>query len=137
MAINSLRSKVVLLGEGRVGKTSICLRYIHGEYDDRQVPTIQASFLDKKISVDGSNLHLSIWDTAGQEKFHSLAPIYYRDADIAIIVYDVTDLTSFEKVKTWVKELKKIVGNSALTVIVGNKIDDTKNRCVQERDAVE
>lgn len=65
---------------GRVGKTSILLRYIEGSYDERQVSTLQASYLDKKLAVDGQNVQLSLWDTAGQERFHALGPIYYRDA---------------------------------------------------------
>jgi len=78
--IMSNRFKIVLLGEGRVGKTSILLRYIRGEYSDNQISTLQASYLDKKITVSGANVQLSVWDTAGQERFHALGPIYYRDA---------------------------------------------------------
>lgn len=62
------RFKVVLLGEGRVGKTSILLRYTKGEYNDRQVSTLQASYLDKKVTVGGLTAQLSVWDTAGQER---------------------------------------------------------------------
>lgn len=80
--MSSQRFKVVLLGEGRVGKTSILLRYTRGEYSDRQVSTLQASYLDKKIDVGSASVQLSIWDTAGQERFHALGPIYYRDAGI-------------------------------------------------------
>ena len=76
----SNRFKIVLLGEGRVGKTSILLRYIRGEYSDNQISTLQASYLDKKITVAGSNVQLSVRDTAGQERFHASGPIYYRDA---------------------------------------------------------
>jgi Ras-related protein Rab-21 len=76
----SQRFKIVLLGEGRVGKTSILLRYIKGEYSDQQISTLQASYLDKKISIGTQQVQLSVWDTAGQERFHALGPIYYRDA---------------------------------------------------------
>ncbi|CAK4632470.1 hypothetical protein AeMF1_020960 [Aphanomyces euteiches] len=130
------RYKVVLLGEGRVGKTSILVRYIKNEYDDRQESTLQASYLDKKLVVDNSNVQLSIWDTAGQERFHALGPIYYRDADGALLVYDITDEESFVKVKTWVKELRRIVGDDIDIAIAGNKIDLHRNRKVKEEDAV-
>lgn len=66
---------------------------------------------------------LNIWDTAGQERFHALGPIYYRDSNGAVLVYDVTDPDSFNKVKTWVKELRKMLGNSVSLAIVGNKLD--------------
>lgn len=68
------------MNAGRVGKTSILLRYIRGEYDDRQISTLQASYLDKRITVAGVTAQLSVWDTAGQERFHALGSIYYRDA---------------------------------------------------------
>eukprot|EP01031_Cornospumella_fuschlensis_P031872 gene31871-38537_t len=129
------RFKVVLLGEGRVGKTSILLRYIKGEYTDRQVSTLQASYLDKRVSVGATPVQLSVWDTAGQERFHALGPIYYRDASGALLVYDITDAESFNKVKNWVKELRKIVGNDIILVIAGNKIDLEKNRHVNEEEA--
>ena len=72
--------KIVLLGEGRVGKTSLVLRYVNDEFDDRQTSTLQASFLKKRLNMGGSSVLLNIWDTAGQERFHALGPIYYRDA---------------------------------------------------------
>ncbi|GAQ87443.1 GTP-binding protein [Klebsormidium nitens] len=116
--------KVVLLGEGRVGKTSLLLRFAKDEFSDTQQATIQASFLSKKVLVDAeTSVALSIWDTAGQERFHSLGPIYYRDADAALLVYDVTDKDSFDRVKSWVKELKKMAGRNIVLAIAGNKID--------------
>ncbi|RLN95409.1 hypothetical protein BBJ28_00023522 [Nothophytophthora sp. Chile5] len=128
--------KVVLLGEGRVGKTSILLRYIKGEYDERQVSTLQASYLDKRLLVENRRVALSLWDTAGQERFHALGPIYYRDADGALLVYDITDVESFRKVRTWVRELRRIVGDDIAICIAGNKSDLHRNRKVPEEDAV-
>ena len=64
-----------------MGKTSLLLRYVTNVFSDTQPATIQASYLTKRIAVDGSTLNLAIWDTAGQERFHALGPIYYRDAD--------------------------------------------------------
>jgi len=115
--------KVVLLGEGRVGKTSLLVRYIYGTYSDRQQSTIQASYLEKRLTIGSTSLSLAIWDTAGQEKFHALAPIYYRDSNAALIVYDITDRTSFMKLQSWVSELRKIVGKDIILCFAANKED--------------
>lgn len=79
-AVASSSRLPALLSLGRVGKTSILLRYVRGEYNDKQQSTIQASYLDKRVTVGPNTAQLSIWDTAGQERFHALGPIYYRDA---------------------------------------------------------
>jgi len=119
----SVTFKVVLLGEGCVGKTSLVLRYVENKFNDAHQSTIQASFLTKKLIVNSTQISLAIWDTAGQERFHALGPIYYRDSNGAVLVYDVTDSDSLVKVKTWVKELRKMLGMNVFLAIVGNKID--------------
>jgi Ras-related protein Rab-21 len=129
--------KIVLLGEGRVGKTCLCLRYVQNTFSDSQESTIQATFLEKRINLGKTSMKLMIWDTAGQERFHALGPIYYRDANGALLVYDITDRDSFTKVRNWVKELRKIVGESIVLVIAGNKADKAKERQVDEAEALE
>uniref|UniRef100_A0A5F9DPX3 Ras-related protein Rab-21 n=1 Tax=Oryctolagus cuniculus TaxID=9986 RepID=A0A5F9DPX3_RABIT len=94
-----------------------------------------ASFLTKKLNIGGKRVNLAIWDTAGQERFHALGPIYYRDSNGAILVYDITDEDSFQKVKNWVKELRKMLGNEICLCIVGNKIDLEKERHVSIQEA--
>lgn len=122
--------KVVLLGEGCVGKTSVVLRYVEDKFNDKHLTTLQATFLNKKLNIGGKRINLAIWDTAGQEKFHALGPIYYRMSNGAILVYDITDEDSFQKVKNWVKELKKMLGSEICLTIAGNKIDLEKDRNV-------
>eukprot|EP00455_Lapot_gusevi_P015532 TRINITY_DN1787_c0_g1_i1.p1 TRINITY_DN1787_c0_g1~~TRINITY_DN1787_c0_g1_i1.p1 ORF type:complete len:210 (+),score=55.91 TRINITY_DN1787_c0_g1_i1:63-692(+) len=129
------RFKIVLLGEGRVGKTSLLLRYVKDTFDDKQVSTIQASYLEKRLNLNNRSTNLAIWDTAGQERFHALGPIYYRDANGALLVYDITDAESFSKVKNWVKELRKIVGTDIILCIAGNKCDLEKQRQVPDEEA--
>ena len=97
----------------------------------------QASFLNKKLNLRGKRINLSIWDTAGQERFHALGPIYYRDANGAILVYDITDQDSFGKVKNWVKELRKMLGTDINLAIAGNKIDLEEQRRVDAQMAEE
>ena len=103
----------------------------------RAQTTIQASFLSRRLSLGETQVNLAIWDTAGQERFHALGPIYYRDADGAVLVYDTTDEESFHKVKNWVKELRKMVGQEIVLCIVGNKIDLDKERQVDKATAAE
>ncbi|EDO34991.1 predicted protein [Nematostella vectensis] len=127
--------KVVLLGEGCVGKTSLMLRYVQDKFNDKHLTTLQASFLNKRLNINGQRVNLAIWDTAGQERFHALGPIYYRDSNGAILVYDITDEDSFLKVKNWVRELKKMLGDDICLCIAGNKIDLEKDRHVEASDA--
>ncbi|XP_076170025.1 RAS oncogene family member Rab21 isoform X1 [Ptiloglossa arizonensis] len=134
---NGYNFKVVLLGEGCVGKTSVALRYVEGKFNDRHISTLQASFLNKKLIINGKKVNLSIWDTAGQEKFHALGPIYYRMSNGAILVYDITDEDTFQKVKNWVKELKKMLGSEICLAIAGNKVDLEKDRSVSIEEAEE
>jgi len=135
--MSRVQAKVVMLGEGRVGKTSLVLRFCKDTFSDSQPPTIQASFLDKPMTVGDKRVNLAIWDTAGQERFHALGPIYYRDADAALLVYDITDPDSFTKVQTWVKELRKMVGNEIVLSIAGNKSDLDRHRVVPRQEATD
>ena len=128
--------KVVLLGEGCVGKTSLTLRYVRNEFNESHITTIQASFLQKRLNIEGARVNLAIWDTAGQERYHALGPIYYRDSDGALLVYDITDHQSFERVQSWVKELRKMLGKDITICIVGNKCDLEKDRNVSRDEAI-
>ncbi|CAG0890099.1 unnamed protein product [Darwinula stevensoni] len=133
--LGAFNFKVVLLGEGCVGKTSVVLRYIEDKFNDKHISTIQASFLTKKLNISGKRINLAIWDTAGQERFHALGPIYYRDSHGAILVYDITDEDSFQKVKNWVKELRKMLGTRVCVCIAGNKADLERDRVVSREEA--
>eukprot|EP00485_Elphidium_margaritaceum_P002764 CAMPEP_0202696532 /NCGR_PEP_ID=MMETSP1385-20130828/9829_1 /ASSEMBLY_ACC=CAM_ASM_000861 /TAXON_ID=933848 /ORGANISM="Elphidium margaritaceum" /LENGTH=207 /DNA_ID=CAMNT_0049352725 /DNA_START=22 /DNA_END=645 /DNA_ORIENTATION=+ len=121
--MNEYKYKVVLLGEGRVGKTSILLRYINNTFNEKQTSTFQASYQEKVLNIGNNSVTLSIWDTAGQERFHAMAPIYYRESNAAVLVFDITDRTSFQKVQHWIEELRKIVGKDIILLIAANKMD--------------
>ncbi|CAL5228413.1 g11543 [Coccomyxa viridis] len=128
------KAKFVLLGEGRVGKTSLVSRIIHNTFNDSQQATVQAAFTSKTVEVDKQQVEVAFWDTAGQERFHSLAPLYYRDADAALLVYDITDKQTLQQVQNWVKELQAMVGAITLTIL-GNKSDMAKQQAVAEEEA--
>lgn len=127
--------KLVLLGDGRVGKTSMTLRFVNNVFSDKQMATIQASYLTKRVTVDNQMVTLAVWDTAGQERFHALGPIYYRDADAALLVYDIMDTDSFNRVKSWVKELRKMANKNIVMAIAGNKSDMDRLRKVDLKDS--
>ena len=134
-ALDALDAQVVLLGEGRVGKTSLLLRYVENTFSETQTPTVQATYLSKRVALEnGGAATLNVWDTAGQERFHALGPIYYRDADAAVLVYDITDSDSFDRVKSWVKELRQIAGSEISLAVCANKSDLERARKVSQSD---
>jgi len=115
------------------------LRFVEGNYTDGQQPTTQASYLEKSVyNKKGEKARLSIWDTAGQERFYALGPIYYRGADGALIVYDITDASSFNRVQAWTKELRKMIGGEEYISIsiIGNKMDLESKRNVDEEEVL-
>ena len=125
--------KVVTLGEGRVGKTSLTLRFAHGLFHDNEASTLQANFLSKAVNVDSKSVKMNIWDTAGQEKFRSIASNYYRQAKGALIVYDITDKATFDRVVAWVKELNQQAEPNISIVICGNKCDRESERQIPKQ----
>ena len=114
--------KLILIGDGRVGKTSIINKYINNKFNEGEEITVSSSYIEKIQIFNSKKYKFSIWDTAGQEKFNSITPIYYRDAKGVLLVYDITNLNSFSRVKKWREELKTF-NNNAIIVIVGNKCD--------------
>ena len=136
MATSSATSvKLVLLGDSGVGKTSIATQYISGKAPQSVKPTIGAAFVTKSIVVDGQPIELLIWDTAGQEVYRGLAPMYYRSALIAIIVYDITRQQSYESVSYWINELKANADSRTIIVVCANKTDLEDQRAVDENTA--
>merc|ERR1711861_75683 len=99
--------KLVLLGDSAVGKSSLVLRFVRGQFFEYQESTIGAAFLTQNVSLNDYTVKFEIWDTAGQERYHSLAPMYYRGAAAAVVVYDITNADSFARAKSWVKELQR------------------------------
>ena len=101
--------KLVILGEGRVGKTSLLLRYFKNRFNENAKSTINSSFYEKTEKYNGKTYDIKFWDTAGQEKYNALNTIYFQNVAGALLVYDVTLPDTFAKVKDWVKTLKEIV----------------------------
>ncbi|CAF99402.1 unnamed protein product [Tetraodon nigroviridis] len=122
--------KLVLLGESAVGKSSLVLRFVKGQFHEFQESTIGAAFLTQTVCLDDTTVKFEIWDTAGQERYHSLAPMYYRGAQAAIVVYDITNEESFARAKNWVKELQRQASPNIVIALSGNKADLASKRAV-------
>lgn len=135
MAVREI--KLCLLGDAGVGKSSIVLRFVKDQYRESLESTIGASFMTKRITVGDQTYMFQIWDTAGQEKYRSLAPMYYRGSAAAIVVYDVTRESTFRTVKDWIHELRKNGTIDMVIAIAGNKCDLEDLREVRVKDAKE
>ncbi|MPC08228.1 Ras-related protein Rab-5B [Portunus trituberculatus] len=127
--------KLVLLGESAVGKSSLVLRFVKGQFHEYQESTIGAAFLTQTVCLDDTTVKFEIWDTAGQERYHSLAPMYYRGAQAAIVVYDITNQDTFGRAKTWVKELQRQASPNIVIALAGNKADLANKRMVEYEEA--
>lgn len=104
-------------------------RFVRDKFDEFKESTIGAAFITKTVQQDPlTSIKFEIWDTAGQERYKSLAPMYYRNSQAAIVVFDITDDTSFSKAQNWINELRLQLGDDGLVIkLVGNK-KDLKNK---------
>ncbi|KNA11443.1 hypothetical protein SOVF_135150 [Spinacia oleracea] len=134
----NLKVKLVLLGDSGVGKSCIVLRFVRGQFDPTSKVTVGASFLSQTIALqDSTTVKFEIWDTAGQERYAALAPLYYRGAAVAVIVYDLTSPESFTKAQYWVKELQKHGSPDIVMALVGNKADLLDRREIPAEEGIE
>jgi len=115
--------KIVLAGETNVGKTCVAHRYVEDVFSADRHITVGASFLAKRIEKDGNMYKLHIWDTAGEAKFHSITPLYYRNADICLLVYSVIDKDSITRLPRWLKDIHDNAPEGVVIVLIGNKSD--------------
>lgn len=124
-------SKIVIMGNSGVGKTSLLQRYTQNKFDPKNTTaTSGAFFVTKKVHVNGLKVRLQLWDTAGQERFRSMAPMYYRGANAALLLYDITNVSTFNDIRGWLEELKKNCSPELIIYIVGSKADLYRSRAV-------
>ena len=124
-----IEAKIVLLGDVNVGKTSIASRYCKNSFNDHHINTIGGAYQQQKVVLgNGAMVKLHIWDTSGQERFRAMTNLYYRDAQVAIITYDITNESSFSSIDFWIQELKyKVENDNMILCLVGNKCDVNSN----------
>lgn len=122
--------KYLIIGNSGVGKSCLLLRYADDEYSDKHIITIGVDFKIKSLTVDGQKVKTNIWDTAGQERFKNITVSYYKGAAGVMLVYDITDMESFNKLNEWLIEIEKNAPNDVYKILVGNKCDLSDQRAV-------
>jgi small GTP-binding protein len=119
----TLTVRVVLVGDSAVGKTSMLNRFIDGRFDPDERGTIGTGYFKMSQIISGQAVTIDIWDTAGQEKYRSLGPLYYRDAAGAVVVCDATNAKSCEHLTEWISAFTQVAGHQTVIAIAANKID--------------
>ena len=115
--------KILTIGESGVGKTCILLRYTENKFLVNHIITIGIDFKSKLITCGNKSVKLKIWDTAGQERFKNITKQYYKGADGILLVYDITDRNSFEKIRDWMAQIKENSQKENVLILLGNKCD--------------
>ncbi|MBN3320827.1 RAB23 protein, partial [Atractosteus spatula] len=126
--------KVVVVGNGAVGKSSMIQRYCKGIFTKDYKKTIGVDFLERQIRVNDEDVRLMLWDTAGQEEFDAITKAYYRGAQACVLVFSTTDRESFEAISSWREKVEAEVGDIP-TVLVQNKIDLLDDSVIKNEEA--
>ena len=129
--------KLVLIGESGVGKTSIITQFIDEVFITDRQSTIGGTFSSRLVKCgNGKNLKLEIWDTAGQERYRSVTKMFYKDANAAILVYDITNKNSFDQLQNyWAEQVKESSPKNIIIAVAANKCDLFDKEVVDEKAA--
>lgn len=123
--------KLLLIGDSGVGKSCLLLRFSDDSFTTSFITTIGIDFKIRTVDLDGKRIKLQIWDTAGQERFRTITTAYYRGAMGILLVYDVTDESSFHNIRNWIKNIEQNASDNVNKVLIGNKADmDESKRAV-------
>lgn len=132
---DNMVAKILTIGESGVGKTCILLRYTDNKFIKHHLTTIGIDYKTKDVNINGKSIKLKIWDTAGQERFRNITQQYYKGADGIVLVFDLTDRNSFEKVREWMKQIQSYTQKESIAIVLlGNKCD-AENKAVSLKEA--
>ena len=126
--------KIMTLGNSQVGKTSFIMRYTDNIFQYNYLLTTGLDFKVNVITIKGKQYRVFLYDTAGQEKFRSIALNIIKDADGIILMYDITNRKSFESIPEWINNIKEAKGDDFALILIGNKIDMEENRVISKEE---
>ena len=133
MSKKEAKYKILILGDSKVGKSCFLTRYADKTYQEDYLSTIGMDYKIKNYELEnGDIIKLYIWDTAGQDRFRSITSNYYKGADGIILIYDITKQETFNNVRNWITSIKEEAPAKVVLILVGNKVDDEKNRAVPQ-----
>ena len=127
--------KLILIGNSGVGKSSIIQRYMKQTFEESYKCTIGVDFLMKTLEIKNKTVKLQLWDTAGQEKYKSMVASYYRGANVALVVFDLTNHDSFDSLPLWIENYYKNGPEQKNIILIGNKKDMVEERQVTQEEA--
>ena len=127
--------KIMIIGETRVGKTSLISKYCNNEFSGGQyLSTIGIDFQIKILNINSKKIRLQIWDTAGEERFRNIAKNYFQSSDGFLVVYDITNKESFDTLDYWIEEIKSNSQALSKMILIGNKCDKEEERKIKKDD---
>jgi Ras-related protein Rab-8A len=122
--LQDLQMKVLMLGDSNVGKSCLVLKFVDERTGPiKSMPTIGIDFKIKRIMLGGRSVRLSIFDTAGQERYRTITASYYRGSQGIVLVYDITERNSFESMRNWLEQIDQCADARVMKVLVANKVD--------------
>jgi len=125
-----IKLKLIVVGNQGTGKSCILNRFVNETFDENYQATIGLDFQSKNVAIHDQDVRLILYDTAGQEKFRSLIPMYIREAQIILLIYDISDKDSFDSIPRWIQEVLDVKNTDAVFALIGNKNDLENDRKV-------
>ena len=125
-----IKLKLIVVGNQGTGKSCILNRFVNETFDENYQATIGLDFQSKNVTIHDQDVRLILYDTAGQEKFRSLIPMYIREAQIILLIYDISDKDSFDSIPRWIQEVLDVKNTDAVFALIGNKNDLENDRKV-------
>ena len=130
--------KILLLGDSEVGKSCFLMRYSDNVFVENYITTIGLDYKLKNVKLDsGKTIKVQLWDTAGQDKYRTIAKNYFKGSHGILLLYDITKQSSFDNIREWVRDIKEEVNEKAILFLIGNKIDMEDQRKIPKEKGVE
>ena len=130
--------KILLLGDSEVGKSCFLMRYSDNVFVENYITTIGLDYKLKSVKLDsGKTIKVQLWDTAGQDKYRTIAKNYFKGSHGILLLYDVTKQSSFQNIRDWIQDIREEVSQKAIIFLIGNKIDLVDKRKISKEKGIE